>query len=204
MGTTSAVGQYNATPPVLTDGEQRILRLDAASRLISTVEKRATYSASIINLAVVTGATDFWTISGSATKTIIVKRLLFSGTAQATAQCDINMLVRSSANSGGSSSAISCVPHDSTNAACTATVLGYTANPTLGTLVGLIRSVDYTLVAENSNAIADIREFDFGTEEDQGIVLRGTSELLALNFNADAGNSVKIHVSVEWREIVGG
>lgn len=203
MPQTSTMGMYNAATPVLTEGEQRTLRYDVSGRLIITQEKRFSYSASVTDLAVVTGATDFFTISGSAIKTVIVKRVIVSATAQSTTQADILMLKRSSANPGGASSAVTIVPHDSTNAAATATVLAYTANPTLGTLVGVVRSVDYTLVARNSNSSADIREFNFGTEEDQGIVLRGTSELMAINHNGDAINGCQMHVSVEWREVSG-
>jgi hypothetical protein len=111
------------------------------------------------------------------------------------------MIKRSSANSGGTSTTVADVPHDSTNAAPTATVLAYTANPTVGTLVGMVRSANYTSMATNSNTPTDIREFTFGIEEDQGIVLRGTSEVLSLNLGASAVNGLSAAISVEWREI---
>lgn len=207
MGTTNNLCQYNATPPVLVDGEQRTLRADVASRLIITQEKRSTYSAACVNLAIDAAGTDFFTITGSATKTIIVKRVRVSGSSSTTTQSNIGLLLRSTANANGTSTLLTAVPHDSTNPAATATVRSYTANPTLGTLVGAIRWVDYTSLAKNSNNVTDIREFQFGAEEDQGIVLRGTNEVLALNFNGQTvtfGASDGYDLSVEWREITGG
>jgi hypothetical protein len=207
VGTTNNLCQYNATPPVLEDNEQRTLRCDVSSRLITTQEKRATYSAACVNLNIAASGTDFFTITGSATKTIIVKRIRFSASSAQTVQSSIGLLKRSTANSGGTATTLTNVPHDSANAAPTATVLAYTANPTLGTLIGALRWIDYTSLATNSNAVVDIREFQFGIEEDQGIVLRGINEVLALNFNGQTvtfGAGVGYNLSIEWREITGG
>jgi|WetSurMetagenome_2_1015567.scaffolds.fasta_scaffold116165_3 hypothetical protein len=207
MGTTNNLCQYNATPPVLEDNEQRTLRCDVSARLITTQEKRATYSAACVNLNIVASGTDFFTITGSATKTIIVKRIRFSSSSAQTVQSNIGLLKRSTSNSGGTATTLTNVPHDSTNPASAATVRSYTANPTLGTLAGELRWIDYTSLATNSNAVVDIREFQFGTEEDQGIVLRGVNEVLALNFNGQTvsfGAGVGYNLSVEWREITGG
>jgi hypothetical protein len=173
--------------------------------LIITEEKRATYSAAISALALVTSATDFFTISGSLNKTIIVKRIRFSATAPGTAQIIISLLKRSTLNAGGTSTTLTNVPHDTTNPPATAVVKTYTANPSsLGTLVGSIREVLYTAVASGSNLISDIREFTFGQEEDQGLVIRGPFEMYAFNFNAQAVSGSAFNVSIEWREIVGG
>lgn len=205
MATTSAVGQYNESTPVLANNEQRALRLDVTGRTIITQEKRATYSASISGLAVVTGATDFFTVTGSATRTIIVKRIRYSGTASQSTQVPLALLIRSTANSGGTSTTLTNVPHDSVNAVATATVRAYTANPTRGTLVGSIRSPYYTFTAANSNSLTvELREIRLGEEEDQGVVLRGVNESLCFNLNSTAISGALMGCSVEWREIVGG
>lgn len=200
---TSNIGQYNESAPTLSDSEQRALRFDVKARLIITQEKRETYSASIVASSVQSGATDFFEIKGSATKTVIVKRIRFTGTANGTVISRISCIKRSTANSGGTSVNVTNVPHDSINAPATATVNTYTANPTLGNAVGLVRAFVYTMVATSSNILADIRELTFGIEEDQGIVLRGTSESLCLNLNATVMTSGLVDISVEWREVTG-
>lgn len=205
MATTSAVGQYNESAPILANNEQRALRLDVTGRTIITQEKRATYSAAIVGLAVVTGATDFFTVTGSATKTIIIKRVRYSGISTQTTQVPLSLLIRSTANSGGTSTTLTKVPHDSTNALATATVRAYTANPTLGTLVGAIRSPYYTFISINSNSLTvELREIRLGEEEDQGVVLRGVNESLCFNLNSTAISGALMSCSVEWREIAGG
>lgn len=196
------LGKYWATAPTLNDGDTTPLRVDVKNRQIFTQEKRQTYSSAVSALAVQSGATDFFTITGSASKIIIVKRVRFSASSSSTSQILLTMAKRSSANSGGTSTTSTNVPHDSTNAAASATVLAYTANPTTGTLVGLVRSANYTSMATNSNVATDIREFTFGIEEDQGIILRGTSEVLALNLAATAVTGLSAAISIEWREIV--
>ena len=200
---TSNIGQYNESAPVLSDNEQRALRLDSRARLIITQEKRETFSAAISAHAVQSGATDFLEVIGSATKTIIIKRMRFGGTANGTVVTRVGCVKRSTADSGGTSATLTNVPHDSVNAAATATVKAYTANPTLGTAIGLIRTFLYTMVAVSSNIIADIRELTFGTEEDQGIILRGTSQSLCLNLNETVLTNALVDVSIEWREVVG-
>lgn len=203
MGNTVSIGQYNAMPPSLIDGEQRALRLDSLSRLITTNEKRATYSAAYENLASDALATDIFTIYGSATKTVVVKKVFFSGLAAGTQQIRYLLLKRSTANSGGTSVNMTVVPHDSTNVAGTAVPKVYTLNPTLGTLVGLVRTLVYTMMATTSNNSCNQVEINFGIEEDQGIVLRGVNEGLCLNLDATTITSSSINVSVEWREVVG-
>ncbi len=93
------------------------------------------------NLAVASGATDFLTIVGSSTKKIEVLKITLGGLATALTVADIVLLKRSTANSGGTSTAPTAVPLDSNDIAASAAVKAYTANPaTLGTLVGNILS----------------------------------------------------------------
>jgi hypothetical protein len=202
---TNNTGTFNATAPTLADAEQHALRLDAKGRLVITQEKRDTYAAAAHELAVASGATDFFCISGSATKTIILKKVHYSAVSSNTGQYDALLAKRSSANSGGTSTVIANVPMDSTSPAGQATVTAYTVNPTsLGVLVGYIASDDYTIVSTASNLVSSIRDVSFGQEENQGVVLRGTAESVCLNFNAQSLSGMKWDIYLEWREITGG
>jgi len=200
---TSSFATYNATAPNLSEGQVFPLRMDSKGRLVVTIEKRATYSAAILGLQVASGTTDFFCVSGSASKVLIVKKIRFSGTASSTTQVGVQLDIRSSANTGGTSSTLTDVPADTTNPAGTATVRAYTVNPSsLGTLVGMYGGLYYTFVATNSNGVSvEFRELRFGEEEDQGMVLRGAAQSACLNLNGASLSGGLLGANVEWREI---
>lgn len=166
----------------------------------STVTK-LTYSAVVNNLTPPATPTDMVTITGSATKTVRVLRVELS-TTQTTAGINTFFLVkRSTANSAGTSASATVIPHDSTNAAGTATVLSYTVNPTLGNTIGNIRASKLLTPAPASVQFG-IYQWDFdGRTGGQGIVLTGTSQVLALNFNAAAlPAGLNVNCTITWTE----
>ncbi len=163
---------------------------------------RATYSASITGLASAASATDIFTITGSATKIVRVTRIEISGQATTAAAAQVVLLVRSGANLTGTSTSPTAVPHDSASAAATATVKAYTVNPgTLGTLVGNIR-VAYTFLAAPATATVGSEPLflDFGTRPSQAIVLRGTTQVFAVNLNAATVTGGAWDINLEWTE----
>lgn len=170
-----------------------------ATLSVNTEGVKTTYSASITDLATAAAATDIVIINGSANKTIRITRVQASGTGTAIT-VPLKLIVRSTANSG-SSSAVTAVPHDSGNAAATATVVSYTANPTPGSTVGEIRSGILNLNAA-STATPQTPDviWDFTTRNGQGIVLRGVAQGLAINFDATTVVTPKIGVNIEWTE----
>jgi len=97
-----------------------------------------TYSAAIGALVTAGAATDIFTITGSATKTIRITRIRIGGNSTTATWHIFLGIKRSTANTGGTSTVLTRVPHDSLNAAATATIRAYTANPTLGTTVGTL------------------------------------------------------------------
>ena len=166
---------------------------------VATVDGlKATYSATIFNLAPATLATDVFTITGSATKTIRITRITTSGTQTTGGSINVIILKRSTANTAGTFTAQIAVPHSSTSAAATATVLAYTANPTLGTLVGNVRSRKVFMNATTGASDEYISEF--GTRNSQAIVLRGINEVVAVNVNATTLAGESLDVSIEWTE----
>jgi hypothetical protein len=145
-------------------------------------------------------ATDVFTISGSSTKTIKIYRVLFYLTATTGSNATIIGLRRSSLNTGGTSTLLSNVPHDTTNAAGTAVVRSYTANPSaLGTLIG--NMFTFGVYVSGGGTIGSI-PFSYLIENPiaQPIILRGTSQLFAVNMSAVtfAGNSAR--ATVIWTE----
>ena len=194
---------FTATLPTLTTGQQLASQADVNGRTLVAATPvdgaKVTYSASATALVPAAAATDMFTITGSATKTIRVLRIDISATQTTAGENTIVLLKRSTANTAGTSTAPTAVPHDSASAAGTATVLAYTANPTTGTLVGNLRSRKIAFQGATGTT-SDVAVFDFGNRPGQAIVLRGVSQVLALNLNGATITGGSCAISVEWTE----
>ena len=162
---------------------------------------KATYSAtSAIAFASAATATDIFTITGSATKTVHVLRIGFSGTQTTAAALNVLLILRSTANSAGTSATATNVSLDSTNAAATAVVRNYTANPTVGTPVGTIRAVRAFIPTTALASATQYYEFDFGQFSEQALTLRGATQVLSLNLNSVTVAGGAWTCWVEWTE----
>lgn len=151
------------------------------------------------------GATpqDVFTITGSASKIIRVTRMGLS-TIQNTAGVNTWFIrKRSTENSGGTSAAVTAVPSDSSMPAATATILQYTAQPTIGNLVGSVWGgrIDSPAAATTGTGIAGGIEVDFVLMHGSTITLRGTGEVLTWDFNdAALPTGMTCCCWVEWQE----
>lgn len=151
------------------------------------------------------GATpdDVFTITGSATKTIKVVRMGLAST-QTTAGLNVWFIrKRSTANSGGTSTTPTIVASDSSMPADTAVVRQYTADPTLGTLVGdvFIGKIDSPGITTTGTGILGGLVVDFVGTSGSPIVLRGTGEVLSWNFNnAALPAGLSVTAWIEWLE----
>lgn len=146
--------------------------------------------------------TDIATIFGSATKTVAVTRLSLS-TIQTTAGINgWSVIKRSTANTGGTSAALTRVPTDSNAPAATATVLQYTANPSaLGTAVGTVWSgrVFAPALATVVGGSLEIPLLSVSTISP--LVLRGVAQGLAVNFGGVAlPSGLSVQVIIGWNE----
>lgn len=146
------------------------------------------------------GATDTCTLTGSATKTIRVRRIYFGMVATTAITDPIAIVKRSTANTGGTSSVMVPVPYDSRNAAATATVAFYTANPTTGTLVGVLADPLFSVGNLTTGGAQSFpSEFQFG-RLGQPILLRGIAEVLAVNLNSFGYSGNLTTCGFEWTE----
>lgn len=181
-----------------TDGSSNI----SAPITISNVGGwKATYTTNIFGLVPVTAATDIFTLTGSATKTIRVLRVEFSMVITTATMIDLVFLKRSTANTAGTTTStnLTTSSHDSNSAANTATILAYTANPTAGTLVGNLGNIKYLAQPATILPVVVIKEY--GTRPSQQPVLRGTSQVFAVNLNGIAlGGGQLADIAIEWSE----
>ena len=174
----SGAVSFTAPQHVILDSEAQS---DSVGSLYTNAEgRKATYSACAIFSPGAAG--DVAVLPGSATKTIRVLRVEFSCSTSGTAQIQtIQLIKRSTADTGGTSAAVVAVPHDSLFPAASAAPRSYTAAPSLGTLVGPVRAErgnDPTSISSGGN----LTVWTFGTEPGGStIVLRGVAQQLCVN-----------------------
>jgi hypothetical protein len=165
--------------------------------------QKATYRATITALAAVTGCTDLLTLTGSSTKTVRVTRVEFSGTiATGAMYLDVLGILRSTADTSGTKTNPSAIPLDSSDAAATAVITAYTANPTLGTSIGTIRADKALLQLTGTPAQPDRLIWTFGERPGaRAVVLRGVAQQFCINLNAvTISNATLINIALEFTE----
>lgn len=201
-----AVGMIDggANNKTISDGDfgWRKAKVTANKELVVTRTDgyKQTYSATSAAFSSANTATDIFTITGSATKTVRINKISLSCTQTTAGYFDVFLVKRSTANTGGTSAAVTAVPNDSANSAATATVLSYTVNPTTGTLVGNVRGKKVFVPAPATASGASDQDILFGDANGQSLVLRGTAQVLAINFNAATLTGDLCIAFVEWTE----
>lgn len=164
---------------------------------------KASYSAALTALSPGTSATTVVAqITGSASTVVRVTKVRVSATeATAAAYHNVQIVKSSTAIAGGTPVAGTKVPNDSSNAAATNTVQGFSATPTAGTAVGTVRAAKlFCPVTGTPAAGGNELIFDFG-QLAQAIVLRGVAQSLDVKINGETpANAGSWNISFEWTE----
>lgn len=157
-----------------------------------------TYRSTGFALTAATSATDLMILSGSASKTIRVKRIKISGSHATGLTTPIKILLRNVANSSGTPTVQTIVPLDSNNAVATAVATSYAGVPTTGGLIGNIDTflISLALVTGTNSAPLLI---EFGKEGVQEVILRGVAQSICVNLNA-ATTAGTFYITFEWTE----
>jgi len=150
---------------------------------VNSEGSKATYSVGVIAFTPVATPTDFFTLVGSATKIVRLLRISISGIATAAISVDVQLIKRTTANSGGTSAQPAIGQHDSNDSAPTAVVNTYSVNPTTGTGGGTFRAGKLNLGATGA---AGQLVWDFTTRNGKGLVLRGIAQAYVLNWGGAA------------------
>lgn len=161
---------------------------------------KPTYSATEAVFAPATLATDVCNLTGSATKNVRVRRILFNGLATAVISDPVAIIKRSTANSGGTPLVPTPASYDSASAAATAVFTAYTANPTLGTQAGILADPYVTFGnLTTSGPPSGSTLFEFG-RLGSPIVLRGVAESVSVNLNVATFTTAQLSCTFEWTE----
>lgn len=147
----------------------------------------ATWSVAKVGLVPAATATDIFTISGSATAIVRIRRLRISAVATGAAIGTGFLIRRSAANTGGTSATPALVSHDQGDAAPSAVVRTYTANPTgLGTAIGTLKELRIFFSVAASGQPERLLFDYFTTLGQKPITLRGAADFLAFNWGGAA------------------
>jgi hypothetical protein len=164
---------------------------------------KPTYSASFVAVAPAASATDIAVLQGSASAVVHLTRFECTGNSTSGGSKGVSLVTRSTANTGGTASVVTATPLDPLFPAAYGVFSAYTANPTVGTLVGTPRTSVLNLPAATATG-ASVTAWDFGPQSRnfaQDIVLRGAATSVALNGQGasfPAGSTLSC--SAEWYE----
>lgn len=172
----------------------------AYGRVQVTDNTEAVYCGSTPVFTTAASATDIFNFKGSSTKTIYIRKIVWKQAAIAAGGThNVYLIKRSTANSGGTSVSLTAVPLDSGFASATASGVHYTANPTVGTSLGVLAHVWVVWDPTPMNQVYTTL-FD-STKGGSPIVLRGTSESISVNYNGVTDPiSTSACVDIEWSE----
>ena len=163
-----------------------------------------TYRYAGLAFAPVATPTDIIIVKGSATKTLIVKRVKLCGAATAAGTMPAAIIRRSDAGTIGSAvlTAVTAAKHDSVDAAATGVVstVGTANYTTVGTTAGNVGAGRLQMTALATGLAAIPLEWDFANRDDKGIYLRGILEFLCVNLAGaaiPAGGVVDYEIEIE-------
>jgi hypothetical protein len=158
---------------------------------------RVTYRATSGSFTPAASATDIFTITGVASKTIMITKIIFSATQTTGGTFNVSLIKRSTANTSGTAQDMTAVPLDASDAAAGSTVRYYTANPTLGTTIASIETVP--IFCSATTAQPEKYEFNFG-ENGKPVILNSAAQSLSLNFGGVTMTGGACFVTIEWTE----
>lgn len=137
-------------------------------------------------------------LNGSASKSVRITRVEISMSATAAGIQDVALVRRSAVNTGGTATTPTPVPHISTDAAASAVLSQYSANPTTGATVGTVR--EGKLAVSASGGLASV-VWEFPLTRGKGLTLTGVAQGLAINFGGAALLTGEVLAySIEWIE----
>lgn len=167
-------------------------------------DKVQTYMAASSAFTPGTTPEDVFTITGNATRNVYVLKMGLS-TTQTTAGTNAWFIKkRSTANTGGTSAAVTAVPLQSGNTAAAGTILQYTVTPTgVGTIIGSLWNGWVNSAKVDTAGVTGLEGFEvnFETQLGQPVALLSTSEVLSWSFGAAAlPAGLSVLAWVQWAE----
>ena len=154
-----------------------------------------TYTASVQALSA-NAAGDLFALSGSSSRVVRVTRVDVTCRGGNQITSSLNLILRSSPDAGGTKVTALVGKQDSHSLAAGATATAYSSPPTPGTAQAVVGVCDWS--TKQSTTLANV--WTFGERPASAIVLRGASEVLALNLTDALGTTGTWYVVFEFTE----
>lgn len=163
-----------------------------------------TYKVSLSNQLPAATATDILTITGSSTRTVRVTKIVLSGGATSAGSIQTAVIRRGALDTGGTPTFPNIAKRDLNNSAIAAIVTQYSTNPTVGNTAsagtGTLDTCRLFLQTATGGS-PDVCAFTYGINDDQLTVLRGSTDVLAVNLQGSTiPTGGTIDIDVEWTE----
>lgn len=189
----SAAGTVTTGPTVIIT--QGPFLYDPSPSVAPIDSPKATYVASVTGMST-TATGDIFRLTGSTSRLVRVTAIEVACTTGAATNSRLQLIKRTTANSGGTTSAATVGAVDSQDPTATATATGYTAAPTPGTSGPTVGNGPAFTSAAGSFSYAKT----WGARPSKALVLRGTAEGLSVNNAVAIGTSGSWTITVEWTE----
>lgn len=202
-GTIQGVYNAPASVPVLTDGVGAVPRLDPSAKLAVAIEayKRPTYRAAGAGLTLYSSAAAvLLEIQGSATKTVLVKKIALWGQAGTKFFTELELLRSTTLAATGTPAAATNGQHDTADVAATAVVNAYTGAATYGTGHVLIGACPLMISAPSAAVVLQPGGWDFCRNMDRPMILRGVADVLQVYNTILTLGTATFGFEVEWEE----
>lgn len=207
VGTVAQQGVLNNTDNGGQAYAAEVVQLAAGTSTVGSVVlnngTKATYTYAISATAPYATATDWIVVRGSASKTIKIVRVELSGAATAATTILATLKKHTIANTAGTSTNPTPMQHDSNDAAAFATVLLYSAAPTIDASATIWKNVriDLTVVPGASANAVDRYVYEYGAQISEPLILRGVAQEFAINLGGAAVPSGGVYdASITWTE----
>ena len=173
---------------------------------------KATYSAVFIGLVPAASTTDLFCINGAAAKTIRLQSIRISGSAGTTLSLPVTILRRVTLNTGGTPASTTANPantisrRDTTQAPPVATLISWTANPTINdTSPTYIDSAQLAISLTTMATVGNIVLFDWAKDTENNLqpptIRNGqTTQQICANLNSTSLASGLLTGSITWIE----
>lgn len=199
--TVTGMGVYNLLFNGTTWDRSRSAAGTVGIQSVNTEGTKCTYRASIQGLVVAAAATDFFEITGSATKTVKITQISTSAVATAASTQSLAVIKRSTVDTTGTFTNPTAVPLNSGCAAGTATIKAYTVNPgALGTVVGTVAVSRFGVGIATAATVFQPALYQFGNANGSTVAEVSSAQSVALNYNAQTTAGNLFDIWVEWTE----
>lgn len=174
---------------------------------ISNINRIPTYAAYSVGLVPASAATDIFCINASSTRNISVREIMLSGTAGTAITTPVLVYRRVSLDTGGTAAtslaAPAAVAMISTDPASSATLIAYTANPTVvDASPSLLEApaVSFSVTTGTNSPVLIYGGTNVDIQSKGFDLLKGSTQQICLNLNAVSITSGVLSVGMKWVE----